>query len=366
MKYIYLPALSVFIIANAAHALVEDGPITVKNNPPPFVTPVDPAYFQAQDLNAASVKKLKTKVTQILIDGGNPSRELEKAKILCNWVAVNMHHPFFNSTIKRRVHDPEYDKFNHDPVKILEYTERAMPFNPATWPAPECTQQNDVLTGMLNAIGLHGRIHNITGHVAGEFYSTEFRKWVYIDSTFNELYEDSRKPGVPLSTLDMIAMTKSGQNGFISPVKCGEYLKSSSYIKSFPKGFNCAFNPKMWMATFDQSEKSNNKPNLIVFGNTDMAFLKPYPKAALADSVDFPLGLVRVKGAVLRGDGWAFVKLENCIPNFSCYEYKSRDGQWKKISAESDNWNAGKEGSRKYRGVDNAGNISPEIEVGIK
>jgi hypothetical protein len=359
-------AMLLTMAAGGIASALDDAPIQVENNPVPFVMPTDPAYYQAQDLSAASVRKLKNKVSQILADAGNPTEELEKVKTLCNWVATNLHHPYFNGSIKRRVHDPEYDKFAHDPAKILEYTEKAKPFNPATWPAPECTQQNDVLIGLLNTIGLHGRIHNITGHVAGEYYSPTFRKWVYVDSTFNELYEDSRNPGIPISTIEMINMSKNNQTNSIKPVKCGEFLKSSSYIKSFPKGFNCAFNPKMWMATFDQGEKANKKANLIVYGKTDMAFLKPYPKAALADSVDFPLGLIRIKGAVLRGDGWAFVKLENCIPYFSHYEYKSGDEKWQKAATDSDYWNAAKKGSRKYRGVDNAGNLSPVIEVIIK
>jgi len=333
----------------------------VLDSPPPFVSPVPPAYYVAQDLSAPSVRKLRQRTDKILAEAGNPSDEVGKVKALCNWVAENLRHPAFNPAFKNRTHDPEYDKLAHDPVAILEHTEKSMPLDPATWPSPECTMQSDVLLGLLNTLGLHGRLMNIMGHVPAEYFSPTLRKWVYVDPTFNELYETKARPGLYCSTLEMRCLTLGGCASMLRPVKCGSY-PGRAYLQAFPRGFGGLFAPKMWQATFDLKEKTNTKPNLIVFGSTDIAFFQPYPKTERVEDVDFPLGLVRVSRLAVEG-GHVKVALENCIPHFSHYERQDAGG-WKRLAAATDSWPAGGQPSEAaYRGMDNAGFPSPTVRV---
>lgn len=335
--------------------------IIVENNPPPFFSPVAPAYFEAQDLSAESVKKLREKVIGILEKAGNPGDELSKVEVLCNWTAETLKHPLFIKGVKNRIQVKEYSTFCHDPVKIIEFTEKFLPLNLETWPSPLCSNQNDALTGLLNCIGLHGRLVLITGHDVAEYYSPTFRKWVYIDASFNEFYEDTKNPGIPLSILEMGRMSRNQQQKQLKPIKCGSFPQQS-YIDVYPYGFDCAFIPKMWMATFDLKEKTNTRPNLIVYGKTNVDFAKSYPRTALIESVEFPLGLIRADGAVLK---WpkVSVKLNNCIPYFSRYEYSDSDGKWTKLDKDTYEWDCSKQAALKFRGVDNAGNASPAIKV---
>jgi hypothetical protein len=333
----------------------------VFDNPPAFVSPVPPAYYEAQDLTAPSVRKLRQRVDKILAEAGNPRDEVGKVKALCNWVAENLRHPGFNVTYKKRTHDLEYDKMAHDPVATIEYTEKFLPLDPATWPSPECSQQADVLVGLLNTIGLHGRIICIKGHGTVEYFSPTLRKWVYVDPTFNEMYVTKTRPDLYCSTLEMRCLTLGGCVSLLQPVKCGP-IPGRDYLQLYPTGFGDLFAAKMWHATFDMKEKTNTKPNLIVFGSTDIAFFQPYPKTERVEDIDFPLGLVRVSRVAVEG-GQVRVALENCIPHFSCYERQAADG-WKRLAAATDSWPAGGQPSEvAYRGVDNAGFSSPPVRV---
>lgn len=349
-------------------SLIEAAPqeIIIENNPAPFHQPAGYLYYEAQDLNLPSVRKMGEKSRKILQEAGNPTDELKKVGALSNYVAETLRHSHFDRRIKRRTPDPKFDTFRHDPVKILAYVETFMPFDPKTWPNPWCTHQNDVLIGLLNGIGLHGRIHNITGHVGAEYFSIQYRKWVYIDSTFNEYYVRKGHPDMPLSTLEMIQLTKAGRQDELLSVKFGTY-PSQSYISAFPKGFDVAFMPKMWMATFDQNEAKNTKPNLVNFGGPLSDYQKPYPKAATIEAVDFPLSLIRIGGAALRGDGWVLVTLQNCIPHFSHYQFRNSDHEpWKNIKGSDDAYNGNLIKERFYRGLDNAGNPSEILKIELK
>ena len=340
--------------------------IAVEDNPKPFVRPSGYSYYEAQDLSIPSVRKMGEKSREILNAAGNPSDELKRVGALARYVAENLRHSHFDKRIKRRTPDPKFDTFRHDPAAILAYAEKFMPFDPETWPNVWCTHQNDVLVGLLNGIGLHGRIHNITGHVAAEYFSVKYQKWVYIDSTFNEYYVARENPDLPLSTLEMIRMTKAGRQGELRSVKFGPYPEQS-YIEAFPKGFDVAFMPKMWMATFDQNEAKNTKPNLVNFGGPLQKFQEAYPKAATSDAVDFPLSLIRIEDAALRGDGWVLVSLQNCIPHFARYQVKdSKDAPWRDLQGASDAYNGNQITERFYRGVDNAGNPSQTIKITVR
>ena len=338
--------------------------LIVENNPAPFFVPAPPAYFEAQDLSVESVRKLREKVIGILEKAGNPSDELSKVKVLCNWTSETLKHPLFIKGVKNTVQAKEYGTFRHDPLKIIEFTESFLPLNLETWPSPLCSNQNDALAGLLNCIGLHARLVLITGHDVAEYYSPTFRKWIYIDASFNEFYEDSQKPGIPLSILDMFRMSRNNQEKQLTPVKCGPSAPHQTYLDVYPHGFNSGFTSKMWMATFDLKEKTNTKPNLIVYGKRSDPFIKNTARTALTESIDFPLGLIRADSASLLLSK-VTVRLNNCIPYFSHYEYSDDNDNWRKLDKDVYEWDCSKQKKVKFRGVDNAGNASPEIDVKI-
>ncbi|MBI4024063.1 MAG: hypothetical protein HY360_03725 [Verrucomicrobia bacterium] len=337
------------------------GNLRVENNPPPFVEPEAPIYYEPQDLSAPSAVKFREKTVKILAEAGNPTDDLKRAMALCDWIInKTMIHPYFHKEFKRKVHDPVYDTMAHDPVMILEYTEKFLPVDPETWPAPECTMQADVFVGLMNTLGYHGRVLNIQGHVASEYFSPSLRKWVYVDTSFNEFYEKSGASGVPLSVLEARDLTLAGQEASLVPVKCGPSPKN--YIQIYPKGFGVLYSPLMWEANFDQKSKTNKKPNMLVFGDSDIPFFKPYPKTTRREDVDFPLGLVRVASATEKNSA-AQVILENCIPCFSHYEKQLSGGTWEKLKNATDTWPIAKGVQAAYRGVDNAGFASPVVVV---
>ena len=325
------------------------------DNPPPFVSPQEPIYYMAQDLSVPSVLKLRKKITdKILSDAGNPTNELERVKVLCNWVAENLRHPSFNPTYKNRNCDPKYSTFCHDPVAIIEYTLKFFPIDPKTYPSPWCSFQSSALVGLLHTIGLHGRDLNTQAHVPAEYYSPTFQKWVYKYSGFR---------GVPLSALEMRDLCLAGMENTLIPVKCGKY-PHTTYIDSAPYGFGWPGSPgcKMWSATFDFKEKTNGKPNCLVFGDSDEPAFKNYPRTKRREDIDFPLGLIRVAGAVERNNS-AVVTLENCIPYFSHYEKQIQNEEWKILEGHTDICSL-KPGLRVgYRGVDKANNPSPVVTV---
>lgn len=345
-------------------ASVAAGELGFENNPAPFVKPDPPAYYVAQDLNAPSVRKFREKADSILAAAGNPTNDLRQASALCNWIVnETMHHPYFHPEFKRRVHDPIYDTMAHDPVAILEYTEKFLPPKPDTWPSPECTMQADVFVGLMNTLGYHGRVHNIQGHVAAEYFSPSLRKWVHVDTSFNDIYEQSGRPGVPLSALEARDLCLAGKESSLVPVKCGPGPKN--YIQLYPKGFAVLYAPLMWEANFDQKSKTNPKPNMIVFGDSDIAFFKPYPKTTRREDIEFPLGLVRVTKATEKGN-MAEIELENCIPHLDHYERQTDNGAWTALRGAADSWWITRGSRVAYRGVDNAGFASPAVTVVVK
>ncbi len=342
-------------------ATVTLGELRVENNPAPFVQPEPPAYYVAQDLSAPSVRKFREKADSILAAAGKPTNDVQQARALCDWIVnKTMIHPYFHPEFKRRVHDPIYDTMAHDPVMILEYTEKSLPVNPETWPSPECTMQADVFVGLMNTLGYHGRVHNIQGHVASEYYSPSLRKWVHVDTSFNEVYEKAGAPGIPLSVLEARDLILAGKESSLVPVKCGPGTKN--YIQLYPRGFAVLYSPLMWEANFDQKSKTNPKPNMIVFGDSDIAFFKPYPKTTRREDVDFPLGLVRVASAKEKGS-MAEIELENCIPHFDHYEKQTAGGAWTALKGATDSWWITKGTRVAYRGVDHAGFASPAVVV---
>ena len=177
--------------------------------------------------------------------GHVPVDDLQVAVAMADWVAVTMKHPSYypvDPALPRYnpLHDANYNSISPDPLKMLEYTLRFDPADAENWPSPQCGHQNRVVIGLLNSMGIHGRLVALQLHTGLEFFSFRLHKWVYIDATHNEhyvLHDPEGGPGMPLNASEIHALTLARRLGAVDVVKHGYPGKDIVYLALQPQGF---------------------------------------------------------------------------------------------------------------------------------
>ena len=177
--------------------------------------------------------------------GHAPANDLQQAVAVADWVATVMKHPAYwpKDPVAPRynpLHDGVYNDLQPDPWKMLDYTLRFDPADAESWPSPQCGHQNRVVIGLLNALGLYGRVVVLQLHTGLEFFSFRLHKWVYLDATHNEHYVLRAAAGagpVPLNAAELHGLTLAHRLGEVAVVKHGYPGADVVYLALNPQGF---------------------------------------------------------------------------------------------------------------------------------
>ncbi len=180
----------------------------------------------------------------------------DKVQAAADYVANLAKHPYRHN-MSSEGSDPRAWEFADYPEKLADLAIENQSWNGLSWepaegktlldvPAIECTFQNLILGGVVNALGAQWMIVSITSHDAFAYYDWENGKWIYIDATFNEHYgyaESAAGSYVALSPLELRDMSLRGDNSMFAhrhsyqPQRFETEYLMASYIEMNPLGF---------------------------------------------------------------------------------------------------------------------------------
>ncbi len=159
------------------------------------------------------------------IYGRDAVAQFEKVQAAADYVANMAKHPYRHN-MNSEVSDPRAWEFADYPEKLAELATKNQSWNGMSWepsagktlldvPPMECTFQNLILGGIVNAMGLQWMIVSITAHDAFAYYDLEFSKWIYVDATYNEAYK-ALGIDAALSPLELHEMSSRGDNSMLA------------------------------------------------------------------------------------------------------------------------------------------------------
>lgn len=214
--------------------------------------------FTGQNLAHPEVVTLRRLVEEIFEAYGGPRSDLDRARVLRDWVARVAIHPFppfhpsgsqrntavlpagvtwrdVNVTAGRKVEeDSRYWASMHfdgytmldrllgtlDPrtgvraqdgmmerVGVAHYRIRDI----ATYRYVLCTYQDVMLIRLWEAAGLHGLLLSTIGHDPAAVFIADLGKWVYMDPTYNEEFTLDGS-GAPLSPVELLEIATRGEH----------------------------------------------------------------------------------------------------------------------------------------------------------
>lgn len=317
--------------------------------------------FEAQDLSEAMNDPADpgadlSKVVNRALSAFERSRgraaasDLDKAVAVTDWVAATLRHPAFypeDPGLPRLYSDtpsPRYATLGHEPVRIVNYTLSFDPDDAGNWPSPQCTQQNVVVAGMLNVLGLHGRLVDVEGHTGLEFYSFSHHKWIWIDATYNEHYV--LPDGTPLGVRDLNRLTLHGGIESVVPVKHGyptAAFRSNTYLWARPHGFR-QYAVTLYMRNFGGKGWQLSKFDTVVYSPAPPASYRPlpgevlnfdqdpqsggwyvWPKTNDAESLDYPLDRVAIFDGVTPTAAGLVFTLRSYLPYTARFQIRYGD-----------------------------------------
>ena len=329
--------------------------------------PLSPNAFMAQDLSVARhdpsdpngdmavhawyvLKQFRDKH-----HGRSPQTDLEYAVAVTDWVSSNLRHPAFYPEdpyaprfYHRMTEDPKYLTLNWEPVRIINYTLKFNPDDPVNWPSPQCTEQNFAAAGLLNYFGLHARMVDVEGHSGLEYYSFQYHKWVWCDSTFNEHYTFVGGD-IPLGVIELNELTLQGLTHQVSVVKHGyptSAYSENTYILRCPHGFR-QYATTLYMNLFNKQGAGMRRTDIVVYSPDPPSTYTPLPDEVThyeesrdsggwyywsetndAGSVDIPLDALSISGPI----SWDLVTRRAFLSVTSYLPYTSRFEQWSEAS----------------------------------
>ncbi|HLO69054.1 MAG TPA: hypothetical protein VK188_18675 [Holophaga sp.] len=335
--------------------------------------------------------------------GRGPESPLEIAVAFCDWVANTMRHPQFwpvdpGAPRYSPLHDAAYNALQPDPLLMLEYTLRFDPADAATWPSPQCGHQNRVVIGLLNTMGIHGRMVALQQHTGLEFFSTRLHKWVYIDSTYNEHYVVKGPSGetVPVNAAEIHAMTLLGRLGELQVVKHGYPGKDQAYMKLFPLGFLRYAVPTYAKLFGEEARRLGGESNMVMVSDDlptkdhTRIWAAKDPTRSLIEPFWFSLAGVRdstlvspvldalslAKTPEYESEGLAVVLRSHLPYTVSFQQFFPNPGVWRRVHTVADPRPGPAEsgpillvrgsGRTRLRAIDSAGNATQEFIIHVE
>lgn len=163
------------------------------------------------------------------LKGRDAKTLFEKVQAAADYVSNMAKHPYTHN-LGKELSDPRTWEYRDWPGKLAELSRENQQWNGLEWipaegktlddvPAIECSFQDFILGGLVNALGTQWMLIGIAHHDAFTYYDNELGKWVYIDATYNEHYRSPLSAPdnyVPLSPLELRQMNLAGDNSMIA------------------------------------------------------------------------------------------------------------------------------------------------------
>ncbi len=380
------------------------------------LTTVDRIRFVGEDLTNPSILALRPLVRDILAAYGNPTSDLERARVLRDWLSRTAVHPYralhpdgstsnlsvlplgttwadANTAGNSKVNldsqfwgavgmdgyamldrllgtlDPATGRRADDGMMAEVEGARYRIRDLATYHYVLCSYQDIMLNALWAAAGLHGMLISTVGHDPAAVFIPELGRWIYEDPEFNEEYLLDGV-GEPLSPTELLTRSGAGEAGRLRATKhLGPtfdpevYIATEAYINaSQPGGYlimGSQLNNRVvgiggWPMRYVQIDV----PQLAqeVPFNDSIAFARVTPEVA------FPtLGPVVVDLRV--EDSVYVVQLSSTFPNHQRFERRFDGLNWETVS-DVDVLPVGAT-KVEYRSVDAGGSVSTSAVLDV-
>jgi hypothetical protein len=282
----------------------------------------------------------------------------EKVQAAADYVANMAKHPYRHN-IGQEYTDPRSWEYQDFPAKLSELAKENQQWNGLEWvPADgkswmdvraiECSFQDLILGGLVNALGAQWMLLGITHHDAFTYYDIELGKWVYIESSYNEHYrsaESSADNYVPLSPAELRAMNIAGDNSMVSvqhpyqPRRTEVEFYLYPYVQMFPYGFN-AMMADVNGITRGQRFQLGTHLRVLPGGRSEEVFREYLDGGwTLADpneEIWAPQGEAFIESLHATPRGNVIRLSTNLAVTQPIYERKVSDGEWTAVPAESE------------------------------
>lgn len=163
------------------------------------------------------------------IHGRDAHTVFEKVQAAADYVSNMAKHPFTHS-LGQEFSDARAWEYADYPEKLSQLAKENQSWNGTEWvpaagktlldvPAIECSFQDMILGGIVNAIGAQWMLVAVTDHDAFAYYDFELGKWVYIESSYNEHYRAAGSDPdsfIPLSPDELRQLALEGENSAIA------------------------------------------------------------------------------------------------------------------------------------------------------
>lgn len=358
--------------------------------------------FLADDLTRQEYTNLKPLVNDILSVYGNPTTTLGQLRALRDWVAriaIHPHPPFHAATTKnlavlptgwdwaqfealseggqRWSRDTDFwTPFNLNGYKMLnrllnidgtethpmlekvgtaqyrikQLTENSDdPNDPNVYRTSLCTGQGQMVLALANALGVYGSLISTTGHDTFAFYLPDYRKWIYMDPSYDEDYLNAYT-GQPASPEELyIASTLgTGTKDFIVAKIKGptwdpevyadpaDHPRATYFGDGHPKGFTAMGNNllQVLQPEFNVNLLQYDAP--IFYNNpTDPATVGLSKRNRIYDmSILFPVLGVSVADSTQLDERHIQIKLASNWPSHDHFETLATDGSWQPLTTD--------------------------------
>jgi hypothetical protein len=230
------------------------------------LTDITRIRYRGEDLGSPSTLALRPLVAEILAAYGNPTRNLDRARAIRDWVARTAIYPDVwvrpnNTTsnlsvlpvgktwadVNRVISPAEWSADNTfwtaqnwdgytmldrllgtlDPSTGIRADDGMMEHvagaryrirDIESYHYTACTYQAIILNALWGAAGLHGMLASVLDHDPAAVFIPELGRWVYEDPTYNEEYLLDGE-GEPLSPTDLLALSSAGEPSRLIPGK---------------------------------------------------------------------------------------------------------------------------------------------------
>lgn len=282
----------------------------------------------------------------------------EKVQAAADYVSNMAKHPYRHN-LGNEYSDPRAWEYKDLPGKLAELSRENQQWNGVEWvpaagktlndvPAIECSFQDLILGGLVNALGAQWMLVGITYHDAFAYYDNELGKWVYIEATFNEHYRSAQSTlddYVPLSPRELREMNLAGDNSMVpvrapyQPERIELEYSLYPYAEMHPLGFNAMMTDVNGTSSRDRLRRADQLR--VVPGGLSEAVFAAFIEAgwvvAAADEDPWaPQGETFVDALFSSARGNVIRVSTNLASSSVIFERKVAGGEWVTVGAESE------------------------------